>query len=123
MESDERLQRDAIAQAWRDHLDGLLTEPMPLWKLATYFEVDRKTMRLILDYIDGAVLIRRLWRIPLAQMPPSYHVERDFSRNNERFRPFRSVSGRLAFRIRANSARLISSCHAVTSPFLRPPVF
>ena len=78
MESDPQrylIERDAIARAFKAHLDGLLTEPMPLWKLSGFFDCNRKTMAVIVRNIDGAERVGKRWRIPLRSMPPRYHVE------------------------------------------------
>jgi len=69
------LEKESLSKAFREHFDALLTEPMPLWKLAEYFDCDRKLMATIARNIDGAVRCGKRWRIPLRSMPPLYHLQ------------------------------------------------
>ena len=73
-----RLERDALADAFAQHLNGILTEPLPLGKLADYFDVNPKTMKAILRSTKGAKRHGRLWRVPLRTMTPKYFLEIGF---------------------------------------------
>ena len=73
-----RIERDAIFEAWRSLVAGLMTEPMPAATLATYFDVDPRTMGRLLATMaakQDAQRARRLWRVRVACMPPSYFIE------------------------------------------------
>lgn len=83
---DDQLASPAVplAQAYRDVLDALRTERMPLESLARYFNVAKKTVALILRTIEWVERIGRLlWRVPLSKMPPAYHAERGWLRTND----------------------------------------
>ena len=65
------------ADAWRDFLNGLLTEPMTISELATeWFKVGRNNMAMILKTIEGVERCGRKVRVPLVKMPPRYLTAR-----------------------------------------------
>ena len=67
--------QQALRGALRDHLGGLLTEPLTIGRLAEFFNVSRNKMPQILKHISGAEQLGGLWRIPLKSMPVAYHRE------------------------------------------------
>ena len=64
-----------MAVAFKQQRDALFTKPPPLRELARYFDENGKTMQAIVKIINGAKLVGSLWRIPLREMPPRYHLE------------------------------------------------
>lgn len=66
---------EAQAEGFRRHLDGLRTEPLSIAELATFFRVHRGTMRQLLKGMP-VERVGRLYRVPLRDMPPAYHLER-----------------------------------------------
>ena len=69
---------DPAQDAWRDFLNGLLTEPMTITELATeYFKVGRNSMALMLKTMEGVERFGSKYRVPLLKMPPKYLVSRD----------------------------------------------
>lgn len=66
-----RIEREAIAVASRELLRESLTGCLTISGLATWFDVDRATMKTLLPMI-GAEPCGRFWRVPIRKMPPEY---------------------------------------------------
>lgn len=68
----------AQVEAYLQFLRGLLTEPMTSAECADHFRVCKKTMRKILNSMEGIKKLPggRFLRIPLREMPPEYLVSR-----------------------------------------------
>lgn len=69
---------DAQVETWGDFLRGLLTEPMTQKECSEQFGICRRTMKTILDLMEGIQIFPggRMMRIPLREMPPEHLVSR-----------------------------------------------
>ena len=73
----DSVQAQAAADAWRDFLNDLLTEPMTITELALeWFQIGRNSMALILETMEGVERCGKKVRVPLVKMPPKYLVSR-----------------------------------------------
>ena len=70
----------ALRNAWRDHIGGLLTEPMHIQTLADFFGVGRNKMSKMLKrmHSKGVEKWDDQYRVPIRLMPPSYFADRGF---------------------------------------------
>lgn len=67
----------ALEAVYREHVAGILTEPLGVAQLAGYFDVCQNTLRKsILPKIKGKRRVGARWQIPVWSMPVSFHVER-----------------------------------------------
>lgn len=65
----------AKVAAWERVLRSVLSEPLSQQELAGHFGVGRNKIASILGRIEGAEKVSRsYWRVPIAKLPPSYHV-------------------------------------------------
>lgn len=64
----------ARVKAWERVLAALKCEPMSAQQLADLFGVGRNKVAELLAKIPGAEKGPGGWRVPIAHLPPSYHV-------------------------------------------------